>query len=405
MSGRVTARVGWWRDAWWVFAQGPGITNASGRKTKRIGPTAEDKERAEAVADALRNSGGASAGVRGPLSPLPTDRALEDWLETYQRTLKPSTEQVSRSLIRCHLAPFFADRDLREITEADLLRFADAKLAQGRSVALVENALGILRRVLNLAQREGLLDRHPATRLGELIRRLERREAREVRQVAAWTREEVAAILEMAREKEPRVYPVLVLLFQTGARRGEALGLQWSDVDLARGVLQIRRSRVRDRTGTPKSGKGRRMAVSAALTSMLGELRAEQRRKYPWPQPDGWVFLNRDGVGPMGETVVNRAWQRLRRGFAERGVRLLTLHSARHTWATLALQAGKSVRWVAEQLGHADPAMTLRVYAHATPAEEADLSFLDFGGSCSASNCRATGGGGEAEALRAKSGE
>jgi len=49
--------------------------------------------------------------------------------------------------------------------------------------------------------------------------------------------------------------------------------------------------------------------------------------------------------------------------------------------ATLALQAGKSVRWVADQLGHAHPALTLRVYAHAMPGEQSDLSFADFGGS------------------------
>ena len=59
-------------------------------------------------------------------------------------------------------------------------------------------------------------------------------------------------------------------------------------------------------------------------------------------------------------------------------MRPLKLHSTRHTWATLALGAGKSVRWVADQLGHADPALTLRVYAHALREEESDLSFAEF---------------------------
>ena len=57
------------------------------------------------------------------------------------------------------------------------------------------------------------------------------------------------------------------------------------------------------------------------------------------------------------------------------------LHAARHTWASLALESGKSVRWVADQLGHSDPALTLRTYAHAIRETEADLSFLAFGGS------------------------
>lgn len=62
---------------------------------------------------------------------------------------------------------------------------------------------------------------------------------------------------------------------------------------------------------------------------------------------------------------MERVWQRVRRKAQKQGVRPLKLHCARHTWATLALQAGKSLRCVADVLGHADPALTLRVYAHA----------------------------------------
>ena len=61
-------------------------------------------------------------------------------------------------------------------------------------------------------------------------------------------------------------------------------------------------------------------------------------------------------------------------------MRPLRLHDARHTFASLALAAGKNIRWVAAQLAHANPALTLRVYAHAMGEEETDLGFLDFGG-------------------------
>lgn len=75
-----------------------------------------------------------------------------------------------------------------------------------------------------------------------------------------------------------------------------------------------------------------------------------------------------------------RTWLRLRRRAHKVGVRPLELHCTRPTWATFALEAGRSVRWVADVRGHADPALTLRVYAHAMRAEEGDLSFADFGG-------------------------
>ena len=62
----------------------------------------------------------------------------------------------------------------------------------------------------------------------------------------------------------------------------------------------------------------------------------------------------------------------------KRGVRPLRLHDCRHTYATLALEAGRSLRFAAEQLGHANPALTLRQYAHALPLESGDLEFADF---------------------------
>jgi len=75
----------------------------------------------------------------------------------------------------------------------------------------------------------------------------------------------------------------------------------------------------------------------------------------------------------------NRIWERLRRRAQAAGIRPLKLHATRHTWASLALESGKNVRWVADQLGHADPALTLRVYSHVLKSEERDLSFAEFG--------------------------
>jgi len=91
-----------------------------------------------------------------------------------------------------------------------------------------------------------------------------------------------------------------------------------------------------------------------------------------------WVFPCETG-GPLHPANFQRTWRRVQRRAQKLGVRPLKLHATRHTWASMALAAGKSVRWVADQLGHSSPMLTLKTYAHAMREEEADLSFAEFG--------------------------
>ena len=150
-------------------------------------------------------------------------------------------------------------------------------------------------------------------------------------------------------------------------------------------------------------------ASSASRTQV--DVRRQRRNMTRGLEPPG-RFVNEPpncarliAHGSLELTVFNRGWQRLRRQFAKDGVRPLTLHSARHTWATLALRAGKSIRWIAEQLGHSDPAITLRIYAHVLPDEGEDLGFLDFGTGRSTSGSMTTGQVGALVELRGKGGE
>jgi hypothetical protein len=123
--------------------------------------------------------------------------------------------------------------------------------------------------------------------------------------------------------------------------------------------------------------------MTEGLAGVLFDLLAERRRQglaRGWPEIPEWVFCSDVGTA-LEERNFSREWYRLRRRTEKEGIRPLKLHAARHPWATFALQAGKSLRWVADQLGHADPGFTLRVYAHAMRDDESDLSFAEFGGS------------------------
>ena len=373
----MAAKVKWDREAWWIF------THHNRKRTKkRVGPTKAHKRQAEEIAKKINAALalGTFSMSNSTEKPIPCDSELRRWLRTYATTMKPSSEISARGLVEKHLVPHFGSTDLREIRESHLLQFAQAKVDDGLSPKTIQNALSILRRVLNLAMREGRVSRNPASRIGELMRRVDRRVAREVTEVETWSRGEIDTLLELAREHESRLYPALLFLFSTGARRGEMLGLRWEDVSFDRREISIRRAITARQLTTPKSGRSRIIAMSETLASELFDLLAERRREAlarGWADTPPWIFCSEVGTA-WEERNFERVWYRLRRRAQKAGIRPLKLHTTRHTWATLALQSGKSVRWVADQLGHADPALTLRTYAHALPEDEPDLSFVDF---------------------------
>ena len=375
----MSAKVKFERGAWWVFTHHKGR-----RKKKRVGPTQADKRLASRIAEKIN-----AALVLGQFSmqpetgpePLRCDKELRKWHTTYSPSLKPSYQILTLGHIDNHLVPYFGERDLREIDEDDLLEFIRVKLDAKMSPKTLRNVLGTLRRVYSLLHRRELVGRNPATNIGALLAQVGRSVASETVEVEHWTRAEVEKLLSIASEREPRFAALLVLLFSTGMRRGEALGLKWSDIDFDSRRMNIRRAITETGLTTPKSGKSRRVMMTESLTQVMFDLLAERQRESlnkGWASVPEWVFCSEVGTAPNPRNIA-RVWGRVRRRAQKKGVRPLKLHCARHTWATFALQAGKSIRWVADQLGHADPALTLRVYAHAMLEEEIDLSFAEFG--------------------------
>jgi len=375
----VASKVVWYREAWWVRTRWSG----NKKKDRRIGATRADKRLAEEIAKKI--NGALAIGVFQPENepePIPFGPHLRNWHRLYSVTFKPRYQETSLGLLETHLIPFFGDRDLRSISEKDLLEYISVKLDAGLAPATILNGLSIVRRVLNLAISDDLIVKNPASGLGKLMQRVDRGVASEVRVVEAWSREEVETLLALATQHEPRFEPVLRFLLSTGARRGEALGLRWEDVDFERRRIMIRRALTKGIAVTPKSGRARILAMPPTLALSLFDLLTQRQResiRRGWPKVPEPVFCSEVGT-PLDERNVTRSWDRLRRRAQKHGVRPLKLHTARHTFASLALAAGRSIRWVAEQLGHSNPELTLRVYAHAMPVDECDLAFADFGG-------------------------
>lgn len=190
-------------------------------------------------------------------------------------------------------------------------------------------------------------------------------------EVTVATPELLTAILAYAAAQQDRLTALWTLIATTGLRRGEALGLEWRDLDLERRRLHLRQQYVPQQGGPvfapPKSRAGARVVdllpqtVAALRTHRLAMGRERLAAGNGWPASD-LVFLSRRG-GPLNPRTADYAWKRL---LAAGGFPPLHLHALRHTVGTLLTDNGESARTVQEILGHGAIQTTLATYTHVT---------------------------------------
>ena len=188
------------------------------------------------------------------------------------------------------------------------------------------------------------------------------------KEIAILSKTEVATLLRAA-EGTPHYLPVLVAV-TTGMRRGELLGLRWSDVDLKAARLTVNQSleRVKGKTTfkSPKTSGSRRTITLPALTvEALKEHRSQQGRIGA-----GELVFSHDGI-PWDPDSLTKAFNRL---IEETAVRRITFHGLRHTHISHQLMDGVHIKIVSERAGHASVSTTLSVYAAFVPNMQADAA-------------------------------
>ncbi len=175
------------------------------------------------------------------------------------------------------------------------------------------------------------------------------------------TREEIVALKSACEAEDPELYLAVVIALNTGMRRGEVFGLQWEDIDMLKGRILVSRSY----SSTTKSGKSRLIPISSELEQII----------IAHPR---FISYNKS-KGKRSQNVIPVTFDpnpRLRRIAKKAGLREnFTFHTLRHSWATLALEAGRSPKLVSTVLGHASLSTTLDIYWNST-GETLDMEIL-----------------------------
>jgi len=187
-----------------------------------------------------------------------------------------------------------------------------------------------------------------------------------------YTADELGIYLNTCLAHFPQYYPFFLLLARTGLRIGEAIALKWGDIDYLGKFITVRRSITDGIENTPKSGKYRRVPLSAQLIATLKELRTTRKNqtlKNGWGKVPDRVFIS------SSKTPYNPAniTQRVHNKITEKsGLRRIRLHDFRHTYATLRLANGDYPQNVSKAMGHSSITITIGTYMMYLPESDTD---------------------------------
>lgn len=303
---------------------------------------------------------------------------LAGWLERQRVAVRPSTWRTSAGYVEGYLIPALGTIPLARLIADDVSRALSTFAKVGRpaqdgqqrpprpvSAMTVHHVRATLRAALTDAYKAGLVGRNVAA------------DAKAPRvpdqRVTYLTAAEVAKLLGSTAE-DP-LGPLYALAVSTGLRRGELVGLRWSDIDPKAGSLTVARSVARDEDGgwTATETKSVRSRRSLPLTAAASRALDRQRKRQAaaklaagsaWQDRDRLVFT--DAVGrPLLPEYVSHAFAKAR---TEAGLPTATLHQLRHTAATLLLSEGVPLAVISDWLGHSSIGVTAKHYAAVVPA-------------------------------------
>ncbi len=273
-------------------------------------------------------------------------------------TIKPSTLADYKSMLNKHINPVFGSKNIDKINRLDVKNFLRQKLKFGLSLSTVEHLRACMSNVLNVALDADEIDQNPASRLGRITSRDQMAHKSNVVPIFL-TKEVLTRLLDTFLKHKPAHYPLALLLARTGMRIGEAVALNWDDIDFDKAIITVRRAKSRTVIDTPKSGKSRNIDMSNQLSVVLRERKSEAKSK--------WVF-----PGIKSETLDATAWRR--RTFDKilelAGLQKMRVHDLRHTYASLMLEQGQPLIYIQRQLGHHSIQITADIYSHLIPTTD-----------------------------------
>lgn len=287
---------------------------------------------------------------------LPEFRTAPTFSDFYRLQYKPFAEVrlkartwKNRTYTLANLDAHFGSYRLTEIKRPLVEQYQNARLKEVKP-STINDEVKVLRTIMRYAIANGV----PCGKVD-----FPDLPVRGKRKIKAWTADEVAALLSSVRERSPHIYGLVLFLLNTGCRKGEALALEWHNVDLRRRLIRIEPNE----EWQPKDDEPREIPISDHLLLYFNAMHKHKRWVFPADTGERYAFWPQ------------LAFDRARKAAGLKG----GPHATRHSFATHFLKKQPDLFLLAKVLGHSDITVT-KLYSHLLPDHlERALNAVDFG--------------------------
>ena len=342
---------------------------------------AKAKKAAERAADAWENEIREEYQKQKELGSayrLPPDKRRDDFVSFVNDTWfalqvrgendKPNTIAFYKNMARM-INEYFKGAVLQEISPIDIQKYlaylrTEYKGKQGKplSAKTLRHQYGTLNLIFGYAEQQEMIAQNPMRKVSA--------PKKEKRPVDAMTKEQAARFFKLLPDCPLDFHCMLQLLLTTGIRRGECVGLKWSDINERESTIRIERSiACTPESGvvisTPKTVNSiRTIPVMPSTLTLLQQYKRQMQAEHPNTiLKNAFLFPNKEDIFlPRDPNSVTR---RVKRFMKNNGFPDLSPHDLRHSCATLLLSQGADIKSVQEILGHADASTTLNFYVKA----------------------------------------
>lgn len=325
-------------------------------------------------------------GIYSSSDSTTVSQLAELWMAAIRSAIKPNTYRQYQSLLRTYIVPTYGEYKLNRLRAVRIQIWLNSlldspSLGTDRLSARTVNAIrNTWRTMMGFAVTNGLTSNNPLTKVKHV--------REEHRTPVALTEAQLKKLLTVAKAGDyypgddifahylkREAYVAVVLAARTGMRRGEVFGLDWSAIRVDQHLLTVRYTLLANRRrASPKTKSSERNILldddTLQVLKRWKSYQAEYATHYSgvYCNPQHLVFTTGRGTPVSMDNFRQRHWNAMCRAA---GIPGFGFHGLRHTHATLLLKAGVNVKVVAERLGHADVAITMRTYAHVLPTMQA----------------------------------